>query len=461
MKKTIKIANTQAFWGDRGEASAELLEKQPDLDYLTLDYLSEVSLSIMAVQREKDPQAGYAKDFIEVIKSLTPFLKAGSKVKVVTNAGGLNPRNCAAACIAVLKQSGLHTLKIAIVYGDDVVETIKRDTSDPSFQNLETAQPISTVLEQLTTANAYLGAKPIVEALKQGADIVITGRIADPSMAVAPCVAHFGWSWTDYDKIAQATISGHLIECGTQVTGGIFTDWLDLADNGAIGFPIVEIDEKADIIVTKPGNTGGAVTVDIVKEQLLYEIGDPDAYLSPDATVSLLSLHLEQVGKDRVRVTGAKGKSPPPTYKVSATYRDGYRAEGMLAVFGRNCEEKAMRSGEIILSRMQNKGFVPQKYRVECLGCGDVVPGIRPFGDSLQQKTTSLECVLRICVADPRMETLEYFSKQIAPLVTCGAPGTTAYTSGRPHIRPVFGYWPCLIETSRVVPKVELFEVGK
>lgn len=460
MKKTIKIANTQAFWGDRGEASAELLEKQPDLDYLTLDYLSEVSLSIMAVQREKDPQAGYAKDFIEVIKSLIPFWKDGSKVKVITNAGGLNPQNCAAACIAALKQSGLHSLKVAIVYGDDIVETIKSDASNQSFQNMETAQPISTVLERLTTANAYIGARSIVEALKQDADIIITGRIADPSMTVAPCVAHFGWSWTDYDKIAQATVAGHLIECGTQVTGGIFTDWLKLADNEAIGFPVVEVNDKADVIVTKPEDTGGAVTVEIVKEQLLYEIGDPDAYLSPDATVSLLALRLEQIGKDRVQVTGAKGKAPPPTYKVSATYRDGYRAEGMLAIFGRDCEAKARRSGEIILSRMQNKGLSPQKYRVECLGCGDVVPGIRPFGDILQQ-TTSLECMLRICVADPRMEVLEYFSKQMAPLVTCGAPGTTGYTSGRPHIRPVFGYWPCLIETSRVAPKVELFEVGK
>ena len=461
MTKTIKIANAQAFWGDRGEASSELLEKQPDLDYLTLDYLSEVSLSIMAVQREKDSQAGYAKDFIEVVKSLVPFWKNGSKVKVVTNAGGLNPRNCAEACMAALKQAGQHSLKIAIVFGDDVVGTIKKDATNPSFQNLETKQPISDILERLTTANAYIGAKPIVEALQLGADIVITGRIADPSMVVAPCVAHFGWSWTDYDRIAQATVAGHLIECGTQVTGGIYTDWLDLEENAAIGFPIVEIDQEAIFCVTKPENTGGEVTVNIVKEQLLYEIGDPDAYLSPDATVSLLSLCLEQAGKDRVLVTGAKGKAPPNSYKVSATYRDGYRAEGMLAIFGRNCETKARRCGEIILSRMQNKGFTPQKYQVECLGCGDVVTGIKPFEDGFKERVEALECVLRVCVADARIEALEYFSRQMAPLVTSGPAGTTGYTTGRPHIRPVFGYWPCLIETSRVVPIVELLEVAK
>lgn len=456
MKNTIKIANAAAFWGDRMEAASELLQQQPDLDYITLDYLSEVSLSIMAVQREKDSQAGYARDFIDVFKSLVPFWKQGSKVKVITNAGGLNPKQCAEACLNVL-QNELPSLKIAVVYGDDIVGIIKSDPSNPLFNNLETKAPVSTILDQLTTANAYLGAKPIVEALTLGADIVITGRIADPSMAVAPCVWHFGWASTDYHKIAQATVAGHLIECGTQVTGGISTQWLEIPDVNAIGFPIVEIDKEANVIVTKPENTGGAVTVDIVKEQLLYEIGDPHAYLSPDVTVSFLSLQLEPVEKNRVLVVGAQGRAPPGSYKVSATYRDGFRAEGMLAIFGRDCEKKAHRCGDIILSNMQQAGFNPKRHRIECLGGGDVVPGIVPFEDS-HASQQRLECLLRICIADPRLEVLEYFAKQLAPLVTCGPPGTTGYTTGRPHIRPVFGYWPCLIETARVVPKVELLE---
>lgn len=441
MKSPLKIANAAAFWGDRIEAASELLSRQPDLDYITLDYLSEISLSIMAVQQEKDSQAGYAKDFIEVLKSLIPFWKQGSKVKVITNAGGLNPRQCAEACSKAL---GMLSLKIAIVYGDDVSETIKKNPFNPLFNNLETKDPIESILERLTTANAYLGAKPIVEALALGVDIVITGRIADPSMTVSPCLYHFGWSWDDYHKIAQAIVAGHLIECGTQVTGGISTSWLDVPEPHAIGYPIVEIDREANIIVTKPENTGGRVTVDGIKEQLLYEIGDPNAYLSPDAIVSFLSLKLDQISKDRVRVTGAQGKAPPNTYKVSTTYRDGYRTEGMLAIFGKNCEKKARRCGEIILVRMQQAGFNPKRHRIECLGCGDIVPGI------VHDSKETLECLLRIAIADTRLEVLEYFSKQIAPLVTCGPPGITGYTTGRPHIRPVFGYWPCLIETSQV-----------
>jgi Acyclic terpene utilisation family protein AtuA len=449
MKNVIKIANAAAFWGDRMEATSELMEQQPDLDYITLDYLSEMSLSIMAVQREKDPQTGYARDFVDVFKSLVPFWKKGSKVKVITNAGGLNPKQCADACLKASFE--IPFIKIGIVYGDDVLEQIKSHSSNPLFNNLETKEPVSTVLDHLTTANAYLGAKSIAEALALGADVVITGRVADPSMAVGPCLHHFGWASTDYSKIAQATVAGHLIECGTQVTGGISTAWLEMPEPDRIGFPFVEINREADVVVTKPANTGGKVTVDIVKEQLLYEIGDPGAYLSPDATVSLLSLQLDQTGHDRVSVEGAQGKAPPDTYKVSAAYRDGYRAEGMLAIFGRDCETKARRGGEMIFTRMQQAGLLPQKYRMECLGCGDVVPGI-------MHNQQPLECMLRICAADPRIEVLEYFAKQIAPLVTCGPAGTTGYTTGRPHIRPVFGYWPCLIETTKVQPKIELWK---
>lgn len=463
MKSTLKIANTQAFWGDRFEASAESLAQIPDLDYLTLDYLSEVSLSIMAVQREKDPLAGYAKDFVDVIKSLMPFWNGGSKVKVITNAGGLNPKLCAKACMEVIKQSGNTSLKIAFVCGDDVVKVIKGDPSNSYFNNLETGDPILSILDRLTTANAYLGAKPIADALALGADIIITGRIADPSMTVAPCMAHFGWAWTDYNKIAQATVAGHLIECGTQLTGGISTDWLSIEDVKTIGFPVVEIDKEANVLVTKYSISGGNITVDNVKEQLIYEIGNPEAYLSPDVIVSFLNIKLEQQSINKVSVSGATGQIPPISYKVSATYRDGYRAEGMLAIYGRDCEQKARRCGEVIAFRMEQAGYKPEKYLVECLGCGDVVPGVIRFGTTkkILLKSHSLECILRICVADQRKEVVEYFSKQMAPLVTGGPPGTTGYTTGRPHARRVYGYWPCLVKAFLVFPIVELFEGEK
>lgn len=372
-------------------------------------------------------------------------------MKVVANAGGLDPVGCAKACAETIKGTNL---RIGVVTGDDVLNQLKNNPTKPDFKNLDTRRPLKTVLAELTTANAYMGAKPIAQALLEGADIVITGRVADPSLTVGPCMALFGWSWKDYNKIAQATVAGHLIECGTQVTGGISAQWLEMPNVSAIGFPFVEIDHTADFVITKPKGTGGAVTIETVKEQLLYELGDPSAYISPDATVSFLGLKLAAIGKDRVKVTGAKGKAPPPTLKVSATYNDGLKAEGTLVIFGRECRKKALRCGGMILERMEKAGYAPKRSCVECLGSGDLVPGII-------KENNTLECVLRVAVADDRKEVLEYFSKQMAPLVTAGPPGTTGYTSGRPHTRQVFGYWPCLISCDQVIPKVEILQAAR
>lgn len=454
MQKSIKIGNAQAFWGDSPHAPAHLLKLQPNLDYLTLDYLSELSLSIMAGQREKNPESGYAADFLEVIRSLVPFWKEGNSVKIVTNAGGLNPQGCAQACVKILRENGLK-MKIAIVSGDDVLPQIKSNPQDPLFNRLDSHTPVAEVLNSLVTANAYFGAKPIVDALKGGAQIVITGRVADPSLTVGPCVAHFSWKWDDYDRIAAATVAGHLIECGTQVTGGISTHWLEMPELSNIGYPFVEMNETGEFVITKPSCSGGAVTIETVKEQLLYEMGDPDQYLSPDAIVSFLSLKLEGDGPNRIRVTGAKGKAPPATYKVSAAYKAGYKSEGLLALYGMQVCEKAACCGEVILKRVEQSGYVLDKTRVESIGCGDVVPGIHHG----RVCAVPMECMLRICVLDPRKEAVECFSKELAAMVTSGPQGVTGYTSGRPPVRPVFGFWPCLIECSKVVPKVEFIEV--
>ncbi len=442
--RILKVGNAQAFWGDDPYAPSTLVSQQPDLDYLTLDYLAEVSLSIMASQREKNPSAGYAQDFIAVIQSLIPYWKKNYPFKVVTNAGGLNPRACAEACLAVIKSAGL-TLKIGIVSGDDVIGILHEGV------NLDSGEPLQNIQEKLVTANAYLGAAPIAKALRQGAHVVITGRVADPSLTVGPCLAHFNWKEQDYDKIAGATIAGHLIECGTQVTGGIYTHWLDIPEAVEIGFPVAEIAEDGSFVVTKPPKTGGQVNQRIVKEQLLYEIGDPDRYLSPDATVSLMNLQLEEDGRDRVRVNGAKGKEPPASYKVSATYRGGFKAEGMIGVFGPEAAKKARRCGEIVLERVKRAGYAIQKSSIECLGCGDMVPGV--LGDRTQGH---LECILRICVIDSRKEAVDCFVKEIAPLVTSGPQGICGYVSGRPKVRPVFNYWPCLIPMEKVFPQVQM-----
>jgi len=457
MSRMIRIGNAQGFWGDIVDAPARLLAQQPDLDYLTLDYLAEVSLSIMAIQRERDLQAGYARDFVDVVRSLVPFWQNDSKVRVVTNAGGLNPLGCAQVCAGVLRQANIKHLKIALVTGDDVLPLMQSSRKGDSslFSNLETGEPIESILPRLVTANAYLGAEPIVEALAAGADVVITGRVADPSLTVATAMHHFGWAPRDYDRIAAATVAGHLIECGTQVTGGISTDWLNVPDPAHMGFPIIEMEQAGGFVVTKPAGTGGAVTEETVKEQLLYEIGDPDKYLSPDASVSFLSLRVQQEGADRVRVIGAKGRPPPDTYKVSATYRDGFTAQGMLTIFGRDAVAKARRCGEIILQRVREAGYELEHSNVECLGAGACVPGVLHAAN----ERDLLETVLRISVADSRREAVERFTREIASLVTSGPQGVTGYATGRPNVRPVFGYWPCLIERSRVRPRMELIPV--
>jgi hypothetical protein len=455
MAGKLTIGNAQAFWGDSPGAAARLVKQWPDLDYLTMDYLSEVSMSILAIQREKDPQAGYARDFLDVIKSLVPLWNEGAKVRLVTNAGGLNPFGCAQACAEILRMESNRSWKIGIVDGDDVLNILTHNPHQQDYQNLETHAPLSSIENQLVTANAYLGAYPIVKALQEGADIVITGRVADPSLTVAPCMASFNWSWQDYDKIAGATIAGHLIECGTQATGGFCTNWLAIPDSANMGFPVVEVSSDGSFVLTKPEGTGGIVSEQTVKEQLLYEIGDPDNYLSPDITASFLSLKLQTLGPNRVHISGAKGKPAPEKYKVSATYRDGYKLEGFLSIFGPQAPLKARRCGEIILEKVKQAGFSLSRTSIECLGALDIVPGV--FSHHESEKC--LECVLRIAAADPRKEALEYLAKEIAPLVTSGPQGVTGYTSGRPHVREVFGYWPCLIEHSLVHPHVKILEV--
>ena len=475
MSRPLKIANASGFWGDQPDAAARLVAAQPDLDFLTLDYLAEVSLSIMAIIRAKDPAAGYARDFVDVLRSLVPFYHAGGKTKIVTNAGGLDPASCARACSEVLRAAKLSRLKIFIVTGDDVLGRLRggptrpragisgdqpannagTGTCPPTFANLDTAATLATIAPRLVTANAYLGAGPIAEALRAGADIVITGRVADPSLTVGPCLAHFGWKATDYDRLAGATVAGHLIECGTQACGGFSTDWLDLPDNHDIGFPIVEVAADGSCVVTKPAGTagtGGAVTVPTVKEQLLYEIGDPANYLSPDVTVSFLTLRVEATGENRVRVAGATGRAPTDSYKVSATYRDGYKAHGMLTVFGHDAVRKARHAGNGILRRLHDRGCVYRETLIECLGTGASVRGLV----SRMSDTHLVETVLRVSVAADTKEPVERFTKEIAPLVTCGPQGVTGYATGRPKVLPIFGYWPCLIAKSLVQPTVQL-----
>lgn len=457
MTSTIRIGNSQGFWGDRADSAAEMLALEPELDFLTSDYLAEVSLSILALQRDRDPSLGYARDFLDVVRSLVPFWRNGGRCRLITNAGGLNPSGCADACAEILRREKVGPMPIGVVDGDDVLAILRdADRSTPLSNNLDSGRPITDVLDRMVTANAYVGAAPIVEALARGARLVITGRVADPSLTVAPCVHHFGWGWAEHDRIAGATVAGHLIECGTQVTGGISTHWLDVPDATHLGFPIVEVASDGSCVVTKPRGAGGTVDRGTVTEQLLYEIGDPARYLSPDATVSFLGLSVEDLGGDRVAVRGARGRPAPPTYKVSATFRDGYRAQGMLTIFGRDAEAKARRCGAIVLDRVREAGFPLREATVECLGSGDIA---RVASGNLD-RSGLMEVVLRIAVADDSREAVERFSKEMMPLITAGPPGTTGYAEGRPKVHPVFRYWPCLIEREKVAPRARMISSG-
>jgi hypothetical protein len=446
----LRIGNAQGFWGDQIDAPANLIHQAPDLDYLTLDYLSEVSMSIMAIQKEKDPTAGYARDFVEVVRMLIPFWHKGLRFRVITNAGGLNPEGCADACLGVLRRSGMHAKRIAVVLGDNVLDHLKSDVDNPLYRNLDTGDSLSKVEKDLTTATAYLGARSIAAALSEGADIVVTGRCADPSLTVSACAFHYRWKWEQYDELAGATVAGHLIECGTQVTGGISSSWLAMEHKTSLGFPIAEVDARGSCVLTKPPGTEGMVNEQTVKEQLLYEIEDPDSYISPDVNVSFLSLELKEDGKNRIRISGAKGKPPGETLKISATYRDGFKSEGLLTIVGDDAELKARLCGQILLDRVRRAGFSFDQTRVECLGSGDATLGVMGSQHSLR------ECVLRVCVKDQRREAVERFTKEVASLVASGPQGVTGYTTGRPKVRPVFGFWPCLIRTVDVKPTVKV-----
>ncbi len=457
MTRTVRIGNAHGFWGDRIEAAAEMLAAEPDLDFVTFDFLAEVSMSILALQRSRHPDAGWPRDVLDVIQSLTPYWRQGGRCRMIANAGGLNPVACAKACHQILVEAGCGNRTIAVVHGDDVLDQLRIAPPDaPLFCNLDTKEPLGRVASRLVTANAYLGSRPIADALATGADIVITGRVADPSLTVAACAHFHGWDWNDWNRLAQATVAGHLIECGTQVTGGIATDWLDLPDMDRVGFPIVEVDESGSFVVTKPHGTGGVVSEQTVKEQLVYEIGDPGSYLSPDVTVSFLGLELQQEAADRIRVRGARGRPAPVSYKVSATYQDGYRSQGQLTVYGEHAVVKARRAGQAVIDRLKQRGVTFRESLIECLG----TEACHPAGGDPLVAACLRETVLRIAVADDSRESVEQFTRELMPLITAGPPGTTGYAEGRPRIHPIFRYWPCLIERERATAVVTMVGSG-
>jgi hypothetical protein len=446
--KQVRVGNGCGFWGDNVDAPI-LLAERGDLDYLTLEYLAELTMSILALQKQRDSSRGFAGDFIDVLAALGPCLVRQPELKIVTNAGGMNPAGCAACAREVLARAGVHDRAIGVVWGDDLMPQLDELLgAGHVLANLDTGESLDRIRSRVVSANVYLGSEPIVEALERGASIVITGRVADASLTLAPAVYEMGWKKDDWDKRTAGSIAGHLIECGAQVTGGLWCNWQE-TDLVNVGYPIAEIREDGDFTITKPKGTGGAVNLETVTEQLLYEVGDPAAYLTPDVTADFTSVALREVKADVVEVTGARGRPAPDRLKVSIAYRDGYAASGTLVIAGPGAAAKARTAGEMILARLRRAGVAPEHSLIECLGAGDSLPGVLPTVDAP-------EVVLRVSVRDARKAVVERFSRELAPLVTSGPPGVTGYTTGRPVVREVFAYWPALIARDAVKPHVEI-----
>lgn len=450
---TITIANAAGFLGDNKMAPRRLVESAT-VDFLTLEYLAELTLSILAYQKTKNSSLGYASDLIDVIGDLTDPLRAQDQLHVVTNGGGMNPAACARTACKHLVKAGLDEMLVGVVDGDDVTTRLESlQNAGLPFNNLDTGEPLATLRQPIISANAYLGSEGIVEALDHGSRITITGRVADASLTVGPAMYRFGWSRTDWDRLARAVVAGHIIECGAQATGGYSTSWAP-GQLGDVGYPIAEIAGDGNSVITKAHNSGGRVDRQTVVEQLVYEIGDPQHYLTPDVDADFSTVSVDEVGSDRVAISGAAGNPAPESLKVSLAYHDGYTAVAQLLVYGRDCLAKAAETAEIVLARVEQAGYKLNRSHVEFLGANQSVPGQMPTQDMR-------EVVLRIAVHDERREAVQTFTEQVAPLVTSGPAGLAGYAAGRSRVRPVYAYWPTLIPRQHVQAKVVVQTAGK
>jgi len=450
--RVVRVAAGQGFWGDWLEAPVRQVNGGP-IDYLMMDYLAEVTMSIMQKQKSRDPKTGYARDFVPLMERILPEL-VKRRIKVTSNAGGVNPRGCAEAVLDVARRLGLaEQLNIGLVTGDDILGRLDElIAAAHPLTNMETGQPLADIRDKVLSANAYLGMAPMVEALGLGADVVITGRVTDTGLTLGPIFHEFGWPADDWDKVAAGTVAGHIIECGAQASGGnLLKNWRSVKGLENPGFPIVEASADGSFVVTKHAGTGGVVSVASVTEQLVYEMGDPHSYITPDGTADFTTIQLRQVGRDRVRVSGIKGGPRTPMLKVSIAYFYGYKAVGTLVYSWPEAYEKARAADRILRARLKDLGLEYEQVLTEFVGANATHGNLSGPPDP-----EAPEVQLRVGVRAPERAPVERFTREIAPLVLTGPPSVTGFAGGRPAVEEVVAYWPALIDRRVVESEVRV-----
>jgi hypothetical protein len=444
--RTMRVANGQGFWGDSVDAPVQLIQRG-GIDYLTMDYLAEVTLSIMQRQKLKDPRSGYARDFVELIERVLPDLLA-KNIKLVSNAGGVNAPACSAALKETARRMG-HEIRIGTIEGDDILHRLDElMAAGAPLANMETGEPLSTIRDKVTAANVYIDSFCIAEALGQGAQIVLAGRVSDPGLALGPLIHEFGWKRDDWNLLAAGTVAGHITECGAQCSGGNYSRWWEVPDYAGIGYPVVEVSEDGSMVVTKQPGTGGLVNRWSVTEQLVYEMGDPKHYISPDTMVDFTSLALADDGENRVRVSGTRGAPATDSYKVSISYLAGWKASGQLTVCGPRAIEKARLIGKIIWDRLAAAGCVYEDTLTELVGIDSCHPGIAP------EPVDPPEVVLRLSCRDTDRNKVDRFGKELAPVITNGPSGITGFAGGRPKAQEIVAFWPALVPKHLISTRV-------
>lgn len=454
MKESVRVAAGQGFWGDLLDAPVRQVEGGP-IDYLMLDYLAEVTMSIMQKQKARDPNAGYAKDFIPLMRRILSTC-VERDIRVTANAGGVNVRGCANAVRDVARELGLAgKLRIGIVTGDDILTRLDEFVGRGiELRNMDTGEPLSSVLDRIQSANVYLGAWPMVDALKQDARVVITGRATDTGLTLAPLINEFGWGATDWDLLSAGTIAGHIIECGAQCSGGNCQyDWQSIPDLANVGFPIAEAKPDGTFIITKHDNTGGRVNVQSVKEQLVYEMGDPHEYITPDCVADFTTIHLDDAGPNRVRVFGVKGRPATEFLKVSISYSAGFKAVGTLVYAWPDAYAKAQAADKILRQRLDRLELKFDQVLTEFVGV-NATHG--PLSGPPQSDIPEVQ--LRVGVRGSVKSDIERFTKELAPLILTGPPAVTGFAGGRPKVEEIVAYWPALIPKEEINPTVEVIE---